>query len=558
MRTDDDALKTRRSSLSHRKLLLFRCLTVLLPFILLGSVEMALRLVSDKAVDPFIDIAPFQMFEVVGTGNASRARINHKLAYSAQNDYFSVHRPADTIRIFCVGGSACAGWPLPVEQTFSTYLQDYLEQAFPDQRVEVINVATHGLASYRVRSIFEELLEFDPTAIVVYSGNNEFLEERRYTAYDLKGLVDRTSSLETVRWFRARFGGLQSELSGDELNGIARTFFKKAQQQALELRSDPKQFEQVKSHYRYSMECIASEAGEKGIPVLLCTVPVNLRDWIPLVSYNRLAGEERAEWQKSYNMGLRGFLNQKHEEGAACMAQAIELEPEHAESYFWMGRLLEFSDREKALEYSQRACDLDYNPFRAISDFNDSLRSIANETPEVHLVDLAAAFTRESKNGIPGFDLFLDYVHPNTQGHLLVAEEVLGAMETQGLLPLIRNDVSHRMTVRSANGVPYDAKRDAAVQNRMLNLYLYNHQMQAALEQFKYLHRMVMGRTLAPGESLPAGWPPKFIEGYEVLREYEALYVSWILGELVDPSELETAKTRVDAYYDTYFPYGTF
>ena len=45
---------------------------------------------------------------------------------------------------------------------------------------EVINSGGVSYASYRVANILEELTEYEPDLFVVYTGHNEFLEDRTY------------------------------------------------------------------------------------------------------------------------------------------------------------------------------------------------------------------------------------------------------------------------------------------------------------------------------------------------------------------------------------------
>ena len=71
-----------------------------------------------------------------------------------------------------------------------------------------------------------------------------------------------------------------------------------------------------------------------------------------------------------------------------------------------------------------RARDLDHNPFRAPSDFNGILRQIAGLYENASLADSDQAFRAASSPFAPGFELFLDYVHPTKQGNLLVAQTV--------------------------------------------------------------------------------------------------------------------------------------
>ena len=55
------------------------------------------------------------------------------------------------------------------------------------------------------------------------------------------------------------------------------------------------------------------------VPILLCTVPVNMRDWLPTVSYNRLDGDKREQWQKLYNQARRCLLESNYQDGIQAM-----------------------------------------------------------------------------------------------------------------------------------------------------------------------------------------------------------------------------------------------
>jgi len=67
--------------------------------------------------------------------------------------------------VFCLGGSASAGWPHPPLETYSAYLERALEKAYPDRRIEMINASAHGFASYRVRAVFDRVVLAGETAL---------------------------------------------------------------------------------------------------------------------------------------------------------------------------------------------------------------------------------------------------------------------------------------------------------------------------------------------------------------------------------------------------------
>ena len=101
------------------------------------------------------------------------------------NQQFSQVKPANGFRVFCLGGSAAKGWPHDVDYTYPSFLKQKLQRAFPDKEIEVINVAGWSYASHRTKFIFDEIIEYDPDLILIYSGNNEFLENLVYRSMHL-------------------------------------------------------------------------------------------------------------------------------------------------------------------------------------------------------------------------------------------------------------------------------------------------------------------------------------------------------------------------------------
>ena len=57
-----------------------------------------------------------------------------------------------------------------------------------------------------------------------------------------------------------------------------------------------------------------------------------------------------------------------------------------------------------------------------------------NQDHGVYLLDLDRIFAGASQYAAPGFDLFLDYVHPPKPANLLVAKSVFELMTRGGIL----------------------------------------------------------------------------------------------------------------------------
>jgi hypothetical protein len=100
--------------------------------ILVLLAEVVFRLVPalNQERDPNVNISPVSIFSRTTDANGEQFfHVTHKFILNAESIRIPVKKPANTVRIFCLGSSACAGWPHPAEETFSAYLQQALKTA---------------------------------------------------------------------------------------------------------------------------------------------------------------------------------------------------------------------------------------------------------------------------------------------------------------------------------------------------------------------------------------------------------------------------------------------
>ena len=241
-------------------------------------------------------------------------------------------------------------------------MQNALQEAYPQRSIEVINLSAHAYAAYRVRLIFQEIIQYEPNLIVIYSGNNEFIEKRVYreTPSWLKPIAEAMNRLYLVRRVKGSSLGRrlwpENTLLADERQHVGYEQWSKIEQLSLDLRKDPEQFRKVKEHYQFSIQSMVAAAQQRQVPVVLVTVPVNLRHWRPNVSYQPLQGEELQRWEDVYRDGQRLLLLGKAEDAARTLREAIHLAPVHANSHFLLGNALEATGRHEAALDCLRSC----------------------------------------------------------------------------------------------------------------------------------------------------------------------------------------------------------
>lgn len=521
--------------------MLFRVLAATSPLILLGAAELVARLLSPpEADDPYLHIrAPVSIFSEVEEGGRRYYQVTHPEAYRAQGTRFPVVKPPGTLRVFCLGGSASAGWPHPAGQTYGAYLEEALRAAFPDRRVEVLNTSGHAFASYRVRLIFDDVIRFDPDLLIVYSGNNEFVERRSYAqASGLSRLVDGLA--RASRLFRVVHDALRGGETGNTLSGAGRQdqsfhVWSHVERVALELRTDPEQYRSVRAHYRYSLEHMAREAAARGVPIVLLTVPSNLRDWHPHVSTHELRGEELQRWKERFRAALAAGLRGRTDRAVELLRALVAEEPGHAEAHFRLARALEKNGRAAAAyaEYA-RARDEDKNPFRAPGPLNEIVREVAARHGAV-LVDAERAFARAARAAAPGFDLFLDYVHPTKEGNLLLARRVFEAVIARRLLGEPARTEFHVSEATRA----YRDDDDVFVQLTLLGLFSILHQYESFLPKLAHVRELLARKAI----ELPAEQAAVLDACERAFRDYLENRRREILGEAFDPDYRERHKT---------------
>ena len=96
---------------------------------------------------------------------------------------FTPDKPHGQFRIFSIGGSTTYGRPYDGDLvSFPGWLRLLLPAVDPSRPWEVINAGGISYASYRAALVMEELVAYEPDLFIVYTGHNEFLERRTYSA----------------------------------------------------------------------------------------------------------------------------------------------------------------------------------------------------------------------------------------------------------------------------------------------------------------------------------------------------------------------------------------
>jgi hypothetical protein len=347
---------------------------------------------------------------------------------------FARTKPPGTTRFFVFGGSATYGFGLP-DPLHDSYATILAQQWGGEPSFEVVNCGGIAYASYRLVGLVEEAMGYAPDFVIVMSGNNEFLEPRHYANLMHSSTVSRF-------WYSLRLAHLVLELSHRLRATRARGFTSFHRDRwVLEpdvvderyIVRDEREIRLTLEHYAHNLNRMVDLCNRHGTPVILATVPSNLRDWPPFVTepHGSLSKEQLGERFTE----ARGLYERGDFEGCLQSSRAVLAQDARAASFhFLSAQCLEKLHRTVEARNSYLlAKDNDGFPHRALSSFNERIRKIAQQRG-VLLFDAEAAFAAASTDGIPGSDLFVDQCHPNQKGHQLLADG-LAAVVTREILP---------------------------------------------------------------------------------------------------------------------------
>jgi len=362
---------------------------------------------------------------------------------------FPLEKAPGAYRIFCLGGSTTFGRPYDDATSFSSWLRELLPLADKNKNWEVINAGGISYASYRVANLMEELVKYQPDLFIIYTGHNEFLEERTYSKIkDIPPVVRSTISvLAKTRTWSAMTSAMQSlgiypeeakedrAKLGMEVNAIL--------DQAIGLerytRDDPLK-ENILKHYRISLERMVAMARSVGAQVIFVTPASQLKDCTPFKS-EHTQGLDPASRQRLEQMlakAKEAIRNEKWDEALNLLETAVKLDPRHAELQYRLGLVLlalgRFDEAGIALRLAR---DEDVCPLRALTPMRQIVTGVAREQ-DAGLVDYVDILEKsmQTKKGypIPGEEYFLDHVHPTIEGHKILAVALIQALVKEGVV----------------------------------------------------------------------------------------------------------------------------
>ncbi|MGD2112285.1 MAG: tetratricopeptide repeat protein [Gammaproteobacteria bacterium] len=364
---------------------------------------------------------------VMQTANNKRGLFNYQ--------EFPRDKAGGSYRIFCMGGSTTFGRPYTDRVSFCGWLRAYLNAADPARDWEVINAGGVSFASYRVARLMNELKQYQPDLFIVYSGQNEFLEQRSYgTLASLPDwVINLNASLSGTRIYTAMSDVIDALKPDSLAQAKARYELGGEVDEILNHTIGPQSYHrdtalkrQIITHYRLNMRRMVRIAQDAGADIILVKPAINLKDMSPFKSEHRedLGAEALQAWERLYRRAT-----ERHEAGDAAGAlalyrRALDIDDRFAELHFRIGRALFELERHAGAEQAfRRAVEEDIAPLRILEPMQRVLAELA-ASEKVPLIDFPAilrdAYLAEYDHAVFGKEYFLDHVHASMEGYRLL------------------------------------------------------------------------------------------------------------------------------------------
>lgn len=375
---------------------------------------------------------------------------------------------ADRPLVFLTGGSFAQGAPYTyanqVDEGFGG-IASWVRLALAASNLapEFINVAAGGQNSRRVRRIVEELITYEPDAIVVATCNNE-------ASVQPPEVIEQLHKVGVYRLLAAFLDNYENT------DDAPPPLFVPSSGESL---ADDRQFLE-------NLEAMAAQTGEAGIPLLLATVPLNIRfggyeighgpAWRPLesdalVGATQCAEKGRAELEAGDTRNAIGTLSECGAEPSArellekayaelwrggetsvegellparCVAGLVDSYREErfadvvkdaalcesaVDALYWSGlALAEMGERHRAQRALEQAAELRPQG-RCRPTFNEAIRRVANEHAHITLVDLDQLGREMAPKSLPGVELFSSNCHLRWSGYWAMGQRIAGALE---------------------------------------------------------------------------------------------------------------------------------
>ncbi len=441
-RADNDHGRTVPPAGKSRRILFHLCaaVVVLLP---LATVEIVLRAFAPAPAvrldDPYVSFGEIRPLFVLDDLGRRYETADERLHFFRPQS-FPAAKAENSFRVFVLGGSTVQGRPWSVETSFGTWLELALKAAAPDMDWDVINCGGISYASYRLVPIMRELLDYEPDLFVIYTGHNEFLEDRTYSRLKRtpKPLIRLHELLLNLRSYQLANQSIQSRrakrTSRAELPAEVQARLDFHDGLASYHRDDTWR-EGVIAHFRHNLQTMVQTAQQADVPLVLMKPVANIKDCSPFKSqFNARLPPQARQQAEALLQQARETTWSNVETKLLLLETAAKIDPRHATLCYLTGKCYEQMGRSaEAKQWFERARDEDICPLRILEPLAQAITSTAKRH-NTGYIDIEQLIEQQTEDHIAGDEWLIDHVHPTITAHKLIANALLETMAQMHLL----------------------------------------------------------------------------------------------------------------------------
>lgn len=383
----------------------FYLILILIPIVFFILLEVTLRVFNyGRNDDQWIKITETK--QMLNPDIAARYFFNTKDLPQSNNDVFDIVKRENAFRVFVMGESSAQGFPFSPNGTFSRYIRDRLQLLYPENHIEVINIAITATNSYTIMDLIPGVLEQSPDLIIIYAGHNEYYgafgvgsNENTGNSRSIVNFVIWLNKFKSVELVRNGISSLMNLFSSDTEKEIQRggtLMARIVKEQLIPINSEL--FNSGLKQFEGNFEDILQMTQVAGVPVIIGTQVSNLKDQKPFISVGN----------DSNNNSDSVYLNADH--------QLILGNIKIADSLF------------------RKAKDLDALRFRAPEKINEIIKDLADRF-KYKIVNVDSTFNSISPDRIVGNNLIVDHLHPSLTGYMLMGKIYFETMQRNGYMP---------------------------------------------------------------------------------------------------------------------------
>jgi len=357
-----------------------------------------------------------------------------------RRNIFDSQKATNIVRGFIIGESTPQGFPFEVNNSFAKITEIALDCSEQKDRFEIINVCYSALTSYYVQDVAKKVLKYEPDFIVIYVGHNEYygtISRSTGGNYYVKKMY---LELKELKIFQLLFSLLSSSTSERNPN---KTLMSKLSGKS-HYRKDYGVDSEVARDYIRNLDEVVKIYSKNNIPVIIIEPVCNLYDMPPFV------GDEDQYFYKFIKEYYQVYLsNNKTEMGRMFKERLDHPEFNKNANIVYLDSLYKVKMNSNfVLSNFIEAKDLDILPFRSRSVLIERLRKyvIDNERKynNLYYIPLFDELTNRFGERIFGNQIFIDHVHFNMRGQLIVSQIL-----TEKLAQIYKYDMEKKRRIKS-------------------------------------------------------------------------------------------------------------